>query len=115
MRARHPKQIGVEDVLVHLRRSGQIDKGVVALPERRHGRAEGGVKLAAEDARTGEIVRERGVGITGGEPERIGDSSFSDGVAAEQIHIIFLALDGETLRTRRTHRRRQLTGAANHV
>ena len=112
MRARHPKQIGIEDMLVHLRRSGQIDKGMVALPERRNGLAEGRVKLVPKMREPVRSFVMRGVGITSGKPERIGESSLSDGVAAEEIDIIFLTLNRETLRAGRLHRRRQLTGAA---
>ena len=111
---RHPKQVGIKQILLDLGSSGQIDEGMVTLTKRRNGLTECRIETRTEDARAGEIVCQCRVGIASGKPERIAESSLSDGVAAEQIHIVLLVLSNETLTARR-YRRRQLTGTTLHV
>src|ERR1051325_5530287 len=69
---RHPEQVGINHVLSHLSRAGEVDKTVVArtkggdwFPKRR-------IEMCAGQTRSGEIVAECRVRIAGREPKRIG-------------------------------------------
>ena len=53
---RHPKQVGIKQILLDLGRSGQIDEGMVTLTKRRNRLSECGIEMRTEDARAGEIV-----------------------------------------------------------
>src|SRR5215472_2948321 len=80
---RDPKVVGVKDVIADLCYAGEIEKGVIALPELRHRLAKRGIEMRSENSRAGKIVFQSRVGVTGGEPEVIGEPSLSDRVSAK--------------------------------
>src|SRR4029453_7184778 len=88
---------------------------MVTLPERGHGFPECRVPMCPEDAGTREIVCYCRVRISGGEPEIIGNSSFSDAMPAEQVDIIILLLSDLALLARRRNGRPQPAGGTFHV
>ena len=73
------------------------------------------VPTCSEDAGTREIVCYRRVRVSGSEPEVVGNSSLSNPMPAEQIHVVILLLSYLALLARRRDGRRQLTGPALHV
>ena len=88
---------------------------MVAAIQRRYRFSERFVPMCSEDAGTREIVCYRRVRVSGGEPEIIRNSSLSDAVAAEKVHVVILLLSDLALLARRRDGRRQLTSPALHV
>ena len=53
---RHPKQVGIKQILLDLGSSGQVDESMVTLTKRRHRLSERLIPMRTEDAGAGEIV-----------------------------------------------------------
>src|SRR5262245_46963818 len=68
---RHPKQVGVKNVLLDFGSSGQIEVRMIAVTKRRHWLTKCLIPMRPEDARTREIVRYGRVRISRSEPEII--------------------------------------------
>src|SRR6266545_2253711 len=102
-------------MLSDLRGAGQIDKAMIEWSKSRDGLTKVGIEVSAYDAAPTDIAAKSCIGVTGGKPKPIPYPRLGDGMPAEQVQVVYVALRDKTLRARWRHYRRKLTCASLQI